>query len=123
VISHDQVSRVTALNLVPYVVFVVNPGIANAYEFIDMFISSTYKPVSVQLSIDKDFTDYSIVQAAAIKQYGKMDGWWYISGFPRTLAGNRLIGKLLFCKLIFDNQDLFYDVKLVKTGYKETVGG
>lgn len=121
VISHQFPTRVTSEDLVPHVVFVVNPGISDCYEFIDMFISASYKPTSVLLATDKNFTDPATVVASHIKAYNS--GWYHISTLPRTAGNKVLIGKLLFVKVSFDNQDLFYDLKLVKTGYKAVAGG
>jgi len=121
VISHQLPTRITSEDLVPHVVFVVNPGVADCYEFLDMFISASYKPVSVLLATDKDFTDPATVAASHIKTYNS--GWYHISTLPRTVGNKVLTGKLLFVKIIFDSQDLFYDLKLVKTGYRPIVGG
>ena len=120
-ISQKSVDRITSTGLVPFVTFSINPGLGNCCEFLDMFINSTYKPSSVLLSLDKDLTDPSTVYANKITQYNP--GWFYIHGFPKTIGKKVLIGKVLFVKILFDNQDLFYDLRLIKTGYRELLGG
>lgn len=120
-ISHKLSTRITSINLVPSVVFAINPGLGGCYEFLDMFISSSYKPSSILLAVDKDFTDIAVVSGSKIRTYD--DGWFYVQRFPKTAAGKVLVGNILFVKIFFNAQDLFYDLKITKTGYKEIVGG
>jgi Fibrobacter succinogenes major domain (Fib_succ_major). len=120
-ISQKAVTRVTSTDLVPFVTFSINPGLGGCYEFLDMFINSTYKPSSVVLSLDRDFTDPSTVLGSKITTYNP--GWFYIHGFPKTVGNKVLEGKILFVKILFDNKDLFYDLRLVKTGFRELLGG
>jgi hypothetical protein len=120
-ISHKLPDRVTSTDLVPYVVFSINPGLGNCYEFLDMFINSTYKPSSVVLSLNKDLSDPSTVLGSKITTYNP--GWFYIHGFPKTIGKKVLIGKTLYVKVLFDNKDLFYDLRQVKTGFRAILGG
>jgi hypothetical protein len=118
-ISHKSPARISSRELVPYVTFSVNPGLGGCYEFLDMFISASYKPDSVEVAMDKDFTDSAIISSSKIVLYN--DGLFYIKRLPRTGIGNKvLIGKVLFVKIIFPSDQLhFYDLKIVKTGYKD----
>jgi Fibrobacter succinogenes major domain (Fib_succ_major). len=120
-ISQKSVGRVTSTDLVPYVTFSVNPGLGNSYEFLDMFINASYKPSSVILSMDKSFSDCSTVYASKITTYNP--GRFYIHGFPKTTGKKVLIGKVLFVKVLFDDQNLFYDLKSIQTGFREILGG
>ena len=148
-ISHKLPDRITSTDLIPYVTFVVNPGLGDCYEFLDMFINTTYQPTSVIVATDKDFTDPAVVPISKIIKYN--DGWYYIRRLPKTIGvgvlrnedgmpllnedgsliltggiggiPKVLIGKVLFVKIFFDSQALFYDLKLVKTGYKSLIEG
>lgn len=120
-ISHKLPNRITSTDLVPSVLFSVNPGLGGCYEFLDMFIRAAYKPSSLLLSTNKNFTDPATVPGSKIDAYNP--GWFYIHRFPKTIGGQVLKGKVLFVKILFDDQDLFYDIKLTKIGYREIIGG
>ena len=120
-ISHKLPDRITSTDLVPHVIFSISPGLGGCYEFLDMFINSTYKPSSVVLSLNRDLSDPSIVLGSKITTYNP--GWFYIHGFPKTIGKKVLIGKTLYVKVLFDNKDLFYDLRQIKTGFRATLGG
>jgi uncharacterized protein (TIGR02145 family) len=120
-ISHDLATRVTPIDSRPYVKFVVNPGVDDHYEFMDMFIKASYKPYSVEMSTVYDFSDYVAIPASKIIEYN--GGWFHIKRLPRTIGNKVLIGGSLFVKIIFLDHTYFYDLKLVKTGYKQVTGG
>lgn len=119
-ISHNSPLRVTSIGLIPYVVFCVSPGLGGCYEFIDMFIRSSFKPDSVLVSVNEAFTDYAEVVSDKIIEYNT--GWYHIKRLPRTVMNRVLQGKMLFVKINFANNLLFYDLRLVSTGYKEVTG-
>jgi hypothetical protein len=119
-ISHENSGRVTSMDLIPFVKFSINPGIGSCYEFMDMFIKSTYKPDNIVVSTNSNFTDYAIIPANKIIEYNT--GWYNIKRLPRTIGGKVLIGKVLFVKINYADHSLFYDLKLVSTGYKEVTG-
>jgi uncharacterized protein (TIGR02145 family) len=120
-ISHDLSTRVTPINLRPYVKLVVNPGPDGCYEFMDMFISSLYKPYSVEISVDKNFIDSAIIPANKIIELN--EGWFSIKRLPRTVGNKVLIGGSLFVKISFEDHTKFYDIKVVRTGFKQIIGG
>lgn len=120
-ISHNSPIRVTSTGLIPSVTFVVNPGVNGCYEFIDMVISATYKPFSVEVSLDRNFTDFALIPSDKIIEYDS--GWYHIKRLPRTVMDKVLIGGSLFVKINYSNNSRFYDIKVVKTGYKQIIGG
>jgi hypothetical protein len=120
-ISHNQPTRVTSTDIIPSVTFVVVPGVDSCFEFTDMFISASYKPYTVELSVNKDFTDSVTVPQSKIITYN--DRWYQIKRLPRTTNGKILIGGALYAKINFEDSTKFYDLKVVKTGFKEIIGG
>lgn len=120
-ISHKDPSRITSYVSNPYVIFTVTPESGGSSEFIDMFISASYKPDNIILSTEEDFTDYAIISTNKIIQYN--DGWFYVQRFPRTQGKKVLLGKILYVKINFPDDNLhFYDLKIVKTGFREIIG-
>ena len=119
--SHRLSTRVHTIGDLPYVVFSITPGIGRSYEFLDAFISASIMPYSVQVALTKDFADPAIVYGTSMKNYAP--GLQYIQRFPRTAAGEILIGKTLYVKITFPDTLYQYDLKLFKTGYKEITGG
>lgn len=120
-ISHKLSTRVTSDDLIPYVIFSVNPGLGGCYEFTDLFISASYKPDSIVVALDRSFSDPVTIITSKIKTYNT--GWYNVSKLPKTAGGNVLIGKVLFVKVIFPDHNYFYDLKIVRTGYREINGG
>jgi uncharacterized protein (TIGR02145 family) len=119
--SQESPYRVEVLGALPYVVFAVTPTLGQTYEFTDMFISATFKPYNVSLSTSPDFSDIVVVPDSKIVTYS--DGYYYIQGFSRTVNGDVLIGKTLYVKISFADTLRRYDLKLVKTGFKNVTGG
>jgi hypothetical protein len=119
-LDSDTITPVNTPVDVPYVIFSVTPALGTVRDFVDMFISSTYKPYSVTLATDLAFTDPATVAAAAITTYN--NGWHYIKGLPKTAGGKRLIGKTLFVKVTFQDHANAYDLKSVYTGHKDVAG-
>jgi len=120
-VSHKAATRVTPMEALPYVIFSVTPGLGRAFDFTDMYISSSIIPASVEVSMDSLFADSAVITASKITTY--KNGWHYITGLPRTTSGDRLTGKTLFVKITFPNISSFHDLRLVKTGYKNIIGG
>jgi hypothetical protein len=87
----------------------------------DMYISATHIPHQIQVSTNRSFTDYAIIDPSLVTTYNT--GWYYIKNLPRTQQGNVLIGKTLFVKISYTDYLATYGVKFVKTGYKEVIGG
>ena len=121
VISPDSPTVVTNFGAGPYVVFSITPNLGGSFEFIDMFISSTFAPSTVVVSLDRNFIDAATVPSNKIIMYNT--GWFHIKRLPRTPSGKVLIGKTLYVKVTFPDRTEFYDIKLVRTGYKEVTGG
>lgn len=121
VISHNSPTVVTTFGSGPYVVFSVTPNLGSSFEFIDMFISSTFVPSSVIVSLNRNFTDAATIPTNKIIVYET--GWFHIKRLPRTPSGKVLKGKTLYVKVTFPDRTEFYDIKLVRTGYKEVTGG
>jgi hypothetical protein len=120
--SHKYPTRFTAIGELPYVVFSVTPGLGQAYEFLDMFLSTSFAPYSVEVATDKLFTDSAIIPAAKLIAYNS--GWYYINRLPRTTVGDSvLIGKTLFVKVTFPDNNQWYDLRFTKIGYKQVTGG
>jgi len=121
VLSQALPARATIPALQPYVIFSVTPAMGSSYDFIDMFISSGYKPHQVVISLTPDFGTTGTIAAAAIQQY--VSGLWFVR-LPRLSSGTALIGKTLYVKILFPSDNLYtYDIKWVKTGYKDVIGG
>jgi len=105
----------------PYVIFSVTPVLGDAYEFVDVFISATHKPYSVQFALDKDFLVSSTVLSTKIQTYN--DGLYYIQGIPKLSSGKKTIGKTLYVRINYADHNYFYGIKYVKVGYKGIMGG
>jgi len=120
-LSHKLPARASNTTSLPYVFFSVNPSQGHSCEFTDMFISATYKPSSVTVSVNKDLSDPFTILSTNIIQYAP--GLFHIKNLGRTGANKVLIGKVLYVKIQFSDHTYFYDVKQVKTGYNNVVGG
>jgi hypothetical protein len=120
-LSHKVSNRVSAVGGAPYVVFSVTPGLGGVYEFYDMFLSCSHRPSSIQLSLSKTFSDSITITGDRIKTYD--GGWYYVQAFAKSPASKVFKGKTLFVKVSFADFLQPYSIKLVKTGYKEVVGG
>jgi hypothetical protein len=116
----DVATPVNQTPYYPYIVFSVTPQIGTIYEFIDLFISATHKPFSVQFSLDKDFLVYSTVISSKIQTYN--DGLYYIQGVPK-IGVKKAIGKTLYVKINYADHNYFYGIKCAKMGYREIIGG
>jgi len=121
VISSSLPARVTLSDSIPYVSFSVTPGLASSYEFVDIFIGASYKPAKIVLSLESDFSVVSEVLQAKINQYAP--GLWEAK-LPRLSNSKRLVGKTLYVSVVLPDDHAFvYDLKWVKIGYKDIIGG
>jgi hypothetical protein len=119
--SYKGSNRFTTIGDVPYVVFSVTPELGRAMEFVDMYISASAKPYSIQFATDILFTDPVTVLGTTLKEYEP--GLYYLQGIPRTTIGSkRMIGKTLFVKLSFPGTAQMYNLKLTNVGYKNIEG-
>lgn len=116
----DSPMPVNATPYYPYVIFSITPALGSAVEFIDMFISATHKPYNVLVSMDRNFGSFATIPASQIRDYNT--GWYYIDGFPQA-GGRKMIGKTMFVRINYPDHANFYGIKLVKTGYREIMGG
>lgn len=118
-ISHKNPSMVTSVAN-PYVVFSVTPNITKLSRFVDVFITSTHKPYSVEIANNLDFTGAVTVSQANIKEY--QPGLYNIQGIPRDTLSKRMICKTLFIKITFPNHLETYGIKVVEVGYINVIG-
>lgn len=116
----DSPMPVNATPYYPYVIFSITPALGSAVEFIDMFISATHKPYNVLVSMDRNFGSFATIPASQIRDYNT--GWYHIDGFPQA-GGRKMIGKTMFVRINYPDHANFYGIKLVKTGYREIMGG
>lgn len=104
-------------------VFVVNPGLGNTYQFVDMFIKLGSGAVpdtaefGIAYTLGGAITDPATVVTADFKSYG--DGW-YECKIPKTTGNKVVIGSKMFVRLVGTN---LHEIKYVKTGYIPVVGG
>jgi hypothetical protein len=119
--SHKAANRFTEIGDVPYVVFSVTPELGRAVEFVDMFISSSVKPYSIEFATTKLFIDPVTVLGTVLQEYE--DGLYYLQGIPRSTLGNkRMISKTLYVKISFPDTLQSYNLKLCQVGYKNIEG-
>ena len=119
-ISHKGSGRFSTIGDVPYVVFSVTPELGRGVEFIDMFISASAKPYSMQFATTKDFTDPITILGTKLQDYE--GGLYYLQGISRSTGGKRMMGKTLYVKISFPDTLQMYNLKLVKIGYKNISG-
>jgi hypothetical protein len=119
-ISHKGSGRFSTIGDVPYVVFSVTPELGRGVEFIDMFISASAKPYSMQFATTKDFTDPITILGTKLQDYE--GGLYYLQGISRSTGGKRMMGKTLYVKISFPDTLQMYNLNLCKVGYKNISG-